>query len=49
MMVMLIESSEYDDDDVDRKIKSATDDDVANRMVKVLLLMIFLIKRSKFY
>ena len=46
-MMMLIESSEYDDDDVDRKIKSDAEDDIVDRKIKVLLMMMLLIERSK--
>ena len=40
MMMMLIEISKYDDDDVDRKIKSVVDDDVVDRKVKALMMML---------
>ena len=45
---VLITRSKYDDD-VDRKIKSAVADDVVDRKVKVMLMMMLLIERSKCY
>ena len=46
-MMSLIERSEYDDDDVaDDQKGQSLDDDVANRKVKVLKMML-LIERSK--
>ena len=45
-MMFLIEISECDDDDVLIKRSECDDDNVANRKVKVLMMM-FLIERSK--
>ena len=46
MMMIMIERSEYDDDDVaDDQKGQSLDDDVANRKVKVLKTL--LIERSK--